>query len=106
MLFTQKTISKNLFQNLPLVLMLLLVMNGCNYFGKKPIKSTDTYCDKHFPLKKSEAIRKDVLTVSPETFDYFKINETTFQCDCPALKPEAEKQQCWTDFLNLNKPKK
>lgn len=85
--------------------MLLLAMNGCTFFGKKPI-TTDTYCDKHFALKKSEAVRKDVLTVSPETFEYFKINETTYQCDCPATKPEKEKQQCYADFLALDKNKK
>jgi len=86
--------------------MLLLVMSGCSYFGKKPTKSTDTFCDKHYPLKQSEAVKKDILSVSPETFDYFKINETTFQCDCPSSKAETEKQQCWADFINLNKSKK
>ncbi len=97
----QKIISKNLFQSLVLALILLLAIAGCSSFGKNPPKSTDTFCDKYFRAKKSEKFRADVQKVSDETFEYFKINETTAECDCPASKPEAEKKQCWADFLEL-----
>lgn len=81
-------------------------MSGCSFFGKKPIVSTDTYCDKHFALKHSEKIREDIQKISSDFFEYVKVNETTFICDCPAKKPEAEKQQCRADFLKLNQGKK
>ena len=81
-------------------------MSGCNLLGTKPIKSTDSYCDKHFALKRNEKIRQDIKKISPDFFEYVKVNETTFICDCPATKSSEEKEKCYADFLKLEKNKK
>lgn len=97
----QKIFNKNLLASLPLALILLLAIGGCSSSGKNQPKPTDTFCDKYFRAKKSEKFRSDIQKVSDETFEYFKINETTAECDCPASKSETEKRLCYADFLKL-----
>lgn len=82
------------------------MISGCNSFGQKANEPVDTYCEKHFALKKSQRIRKDIKKISKDFFEYVKINETTFICDCPTIKTHKQKQQCYSDFLNLEKDKK
>lgn len=81
-------------------------ISGCNSFGRKATKPVDTFCEKHFALKKSQKIQKDIKKISVDLFEYIKINETTFICDCPITKSQKQKQQCYSDFLNLDKTKK
>jgi len=57
-------------------------------------------------LKRSDKIRKDIRKISPDFFEFVKVNETTFVCDCPATKSEKEKLQCYADFLKLDRIKK
>jgi hypothetical protein len=96
-----KIFNRNLSKTPTCLLILALASSGCSYFAKKPTVQVDTYCAKHSSLKISEATKKDILSVSAETFEYIKINETTYACDCPAPKPEKERQQCYADFLKI-----
>lgn len=101
----QKIFSKSLSSIKIIALTLLLGTTGCNFFRQSKPQVIETYCEKHFELKKNEKIREDLLTISAIFFEYVKVNETTFQCDCPASKPEQEKQQCYADFLKLENKK-
>lgn len=53
----------------------------------------------HYPLKKSEAIRKDLSLISNDTYEYIKVNESTYICDC--LHSE-KREQCRKEFLALD----
>ena len=78
--------------------MLLLAISGCSWFGKSP-KLVNNYCEMHYPLKKSEAIRKDLSLISNDTYEYIKVNESTYICDC--LHSE-KREQCRKEFLALD----
>ncbi len=94
-----KFFSKKWLLGLILAVIMITGASGCSYSQKKPI-AVDTYCAKHVPLKLTEATKKDILSVSSETFEYIEINETTYTCDC-GTKTEKERLQCRADFLKI-----
>lgn len=80
------------------ILTLLIVTSGCSSFGKKEVIVKSDYCEKHYPLKKSENVKKDMAKISSDSFEYFEVNETTYTCDC--LFPE-KRDQCYKEILSL-----
>lgn len=102
MLYKLKNFNKKLLIKLLLAIILILVSSGCAFFGKKETKLTDNYCLKHYPLTENKEVEKDITKISKYFYEYVKINETTYTCEC--LFPE-KKEQCYKQFLDLDNAK-
>ena len=64
---------------------------------KEIVVKTD-YCQKHSRLPENQDIINDIQNISVSLFNYIKVNETTYTCDC--LEPKA-REKCYNDFLEL-----
>lgn len=64
-------------------------------FGKKKPLTETNYCAKYFTLKQSNSVEKDITTISPDFYEYVKVNETTYVCDC--LYPDRKKE-CYKEL--------
>ena len=87
----------------PKAIMLMIIITGlcgCNLFTKKEIKHIyiNNYCQKHIALSQHDNIKKDINIISNELFQYIKINETTYTCEC---LDKEQKQECYNQFLQL-----
>lgn len=66
------------------------------------MKLIDNYCPKHYPLPEDKEIEKDIIKISRRFYEYVKINETTYTCECLLAK---EKEKCYKQFLDLDNAK-
>ena len=78
----------------------MIGLNGCSSFMPKEtiIETKSDYCPKHSPLPENQDIRDDIKKISLSLFNYIKVNETTYTCDCFEGKA---KEKCYNDFVQL-----
>jgi hypothetical protein len=91
-----KKISKKLLQILS-ISTIIIVSNSCSGFGRKEPKAIENYCHQYLALKESEEIKKDILTISNQLFEYIAVNEMTFNCVCLAKNQVA----CFEDYNKM-----
>lgn len=95
-LLKQKTFKKHLLINQLLTLILLIGLTGCNFLKKKEIYIiNNNYCDLYSPLTLDKQSKQDITIIRQSFFEYVKINEITYTCECLA---KTAKEQCYKDF--------
>lgn len=82
---------------LVIALILTSAASGCaTSKNEKPPIPAIGFKDVYHPLPNDPEVEKDILNVSAKTFEYIKINETTYVCETA-----RDKEGCYEFFLKL-----
>lgn len=75
---------------------MFIALTGCNSWKKKEVYIiNNNYCDLYSPLTLDKQSKQDIVIIQQSFFEYVKINEITYTCECLA---KNAKEQCYKDF--------
>ena len=97
-----KLTNKKSLANLLLIITFLSVGSGCSQSTpKEKVIITNNFVDIYVPLPETDAVKKDIETISEDLYKYIMVNEITYVCSLP--KDEKERDECWNFFLKKSK---